>query len=453
MTTLLPISPSRLLIVYLALAAICLNLLSPSAAAQTRPASATTYKLIDVKATGSNRFTQEEIAAASGLPVGTTAGDEDFRKAARNLGESGAFANVAFTYTYSSAGAKLTFQVADADKFVPAHFIDFVWFADQDLLQKVHERVPLFDGELPTTGRLPDRVSDVLQALLVENDIPGHVDYLRTAGKNDRLASFDYSVSNVTIRIHKVEFSGVGPSELPLLQTAAEKLSTREYSHVLLSPFVEHTLLPVYHERGYLKAACAVPQVKVVKPAASETNDSKHEETLVDVIFPVTPGIAYKVARWEWSGNKEIPSDALQPLLHVKVGQSANTVQLEDDLRAVQTLYSSHGRILAVVKANAEFDDAAGTADFQLVVNEGSVYHMGELAFRGIDNNLEGRLRAIWKLRPGDVYDATYLQQFLPQARKLLPANMDWDVSPHVTAIARDKTVDVDLQYTAKATH
>ena len=28
---------------------------------------------------------------------------------------------------------------------------------------------------------------------------------------------------------------------------------------------------------------------------------------------------------------------------------------------------------------------------------------------------------------------------------------MDWEVTPHVTALSRDKTVDVDLQYTAKA--
>jgi outer membrane protein assembly factor BamA len=449
MTTTLRIPRTRFL---LALGTVFLYL-PCSVAAQTRPASTTTYKLIEVKATGSNRFTQEEIAAASGLPVGTTAGDDDFHKAARTLGESGAFANVAFTYTYSSAGAKLTFQVTDAEKFVPAHFIDFVWFADQNLLHKVHERVPLFNGELPITGRLSDRVSDVLQALLVENDIPGHVDYVRTAGKDDKLQSFDYSVSNVTIRIHRVEFSGAGAGELPLLQAAAEKLSTREYSHVLLNSFVERSLLPVYHERGYLKAACAAPQLKVVKPTPSEAADTKREETLLDVTFPITPGAAYKVARWEWSGNKAIATDALQPLLHVKVGQPANTVQLEDDLRTVQTLYSSHGLILTVVKANAEFDDAAGTIDYQLLVNEGAVFHMGELAFRGIDNNLEGRLRAIWKLRPGDVYDATYLQEFLPQARKLLPANMDWDVASHVTAITRDKTVDVDLQYAAKATH
>jgi hypothetical protein len=64
---------------------------------------------------------------------------------------------------------------------------------------------------------------------------------------------------------------------------------------------------------------------------------------------------------------------------------------------------------------------------------------------------LTDRLRAAWKIRPGEVYDATYLKQFLPQARKLLPANLDWEVDPHVTAITRDKTVDVDLQYSAKA--
>ena len=76
---------------------------------------------------------------------------------------------------------------------------------------------------------------------------------------------------------------------------------------------------------------------------------------------------------------------------------------------------------------------------------------MGELQFRGLDNNLTARLRSVWKLRPGDVYDATYLKDFLPLARELLPPSLDWEVDPHVTAITRDKTVDVDLQYTAKA--
>jgi hypothetical protein len=137
----------------------------------------------------------------------------------------------------------------------------------------------------------------------------------------------------------------------------------------------------------------------------------------------------------ELVGQQEYSGGNLQSLApRSKTGQPANTVQLEDDLRAVQQLYGSRGLCHATIKADAQFDDAAGAVTYQLVVTEGSVYHMGELEFRGIDNNLTARLRAAWKIRPGDVYDATYLKEFLPQARKLLPPTIDWEVSPHVTA-------------------
>jgi outer membrane protein assembly factor BamA len=452
MKILLPVLLTRCLFAPVLLSLLCSSAQTQSSTGQAaKPRPAPSYKLIAVKVTGSKRFSSEEVAAASGLPVGTIAHEEDFKKAARQLGESGAFASIAFTYTYSSAGTKLEFQVTDADKFVPARFADFVWFTDQELLRRVHERVPLFKGELPTSGRLPDQVSDILQALLVENGIPGLIEYLRTSGKNGQLESIDYNVAGISIRIHHVEFPGAGPGELPLLEAAAEKLSDREYSRDFMSSFIERSLLPIYHELGYLKGSCATPLLKVVKPAASESNGNKQPPTFVDVAFPVTPGIQYKLTRWYWSGNKAIPSDTLEPFLHAKAGQTANTVQLGEDLRAVQTLYGSRGYILATIKADAEFDDEAGTVVYHLVVNEDVIYHMGELEFRGIDNNLTARLSAAWKIRPGDVYDATYLEQFLPLARKLLPATLDWEVSTHVTALPSSKTVDVDLQYMAKA--
>lgn len=419
-----------------------------SAAARQMPATA--YKLVAVKVIGSKRFTQNEVAAASGLPVGTVAHEDDFRKAAKQLGESGVFSNISFTYSYSSAGTKLEFTVTDADKFVPARFTDFVWFTDEELRKKLHERIPLFNGELPTFGRLIDEVSDVLQALLVENAVPGHVEYQRRTDKSDHLQAIDYSVAGVSVRIRQLEFPGAGADELARLQTAGEKLIDREYSREFMNSFVERTLVPVFHERGYLKAACAPPQPKVVKPSESQSTGTS-QTTFVDVVFPVTPGLQYKLTGIEWSGNKEFSADALQALLHVRAGQPANTVQLEDDMKSVQDLYGSRGYILARVKVDAQFDDAAGAVGLRLAVDEGSVYHMGELQFRGIDNNLTDRLRAAWKLRPGDVYDASYLKQFLPQARRLLPATLDWEVDPHVTAMMRDKTVDVDLQYTAKA--
>jgi outer membrane protein insertion porin family len=349
------------------------------------------------------------------------------------------------------AGTKLEFQVTDAAKFVPARFTDFVWFTDEDLLRKLHERIPLYDGSLPLTGRLIGEVSDVLQAMLVENGIPGIVEYHPVNGPDGHASAIEYNVSGVSIRIHQIEFVGAGAGELPLLQAAAQKLIDREYSRAYMANFIEHGVLPILHDRGYLKAACARGEPMVVKVAPSESYENRQPPTFVQVTFPVTPGIQYKLKGWQWSGDKEISTSELQPFIHAKAGEPASTLKLEDDLRAVQELYGSRGYVTATIKADADFDDATGSVSYQLIVTEGPVYHMGDLEFRGIDNNLTARLRSAWKLRPGEVYDASYLKEFLPLARKLLPATMDWEVTPHVTALTRDQTVDVDLQYTAKA--
>jgi outer membrane protein insertion porin family len=431
-----------------------------AAAAQTgssigsasKPIPPSDRTLIAVHVTGSKRFTSEQVAAASGLQVGTSVnGDEDFRKAARQLGQSGAFTDVSYSYSYSSAGTRLEWKVTDTNSFLPAHFEDFVWFSDRQLQQKVHEHIPLFEGELPSSGRLPDQVSDVLQALLVELGVPGHVEYARTADKSGKLASFDYSVSGVLIRIRNIDFPGAAADDLPQLQSAAEKLD-RVYSRDHLSAFVEHSLLPLYRERGYLQASFASPLTTIVKEApSSDAGVEPRNLTTVDVALTVTPGSQYKLSALELAGNKEIPAEVLRPLIRAKPGQTANTVQLADDLKQIQTLYSSRGYVTATAKTDLQFDDPAGTVSYRIDIREGPVYHMGDLEFRGLDNGLIARLRAAWKLRPGDVYDASYLDQYLPQARKLLPSRLDWEVSAHATANTRDKTVDVDLVYTVKA--
>jgi outer membrane protein assembly factor BamA len=433
-------------------------MLTPEAALAQKPASPqsadSTRKLIAVTVSGSKRLPEDAIAAATGLQMGTIVGDDDFKKAARRLGDTGAFIDIAYTFSYSSTGTKLELHVTDATEFVPARFEDFVWFSDEELQRTLKQRVPLFTGQLPLSGRLPEEVSDVLQAMLVEKGIPGHVSYQRVHREDlqvedGAVQAIDYTVSDVLIRVHNVDFIGAGPNELPLLDSAARKLSGVEYSRDGFSTLVQREFLPVYHAHGYLKASFGAPQPRVVK--AETDADEPRNLTLVDVSLVVAPGQQYKLDRLEWSGNREVPTDLLQSMVPVKLGQPANPVQLADDLAAVKTLYGSRGYITASFKPEARFDDAAGTVAIRLNVNEGNIYHMGDLEFRGIDNSLTAKLRNAWKIRPGEVFDSTYPKQYLPEARKLLPATLDWDIDPHVTANVRDKTVDVDFQVTAKA--
>jgi outer membrane protein assembly factor BamA len=420
----------------------------------SKPMSAAERRLIAIKSTGSKRYPEAAIAAATGLQIGSAVTDDDFKKASRRLADSGAFTDVGYTFSYSSAGTKLEFQLTDAAKFVPARFEDFVWFSDDQIRQRIKEHVPLYAGELPLSGRMADEVSDVLQAMMVENAIPGHVNYLRSGKPDGPVESINYSASDVLIRVRNIEFTGVSDAERPALDSAAQKFAEREYSRSRLDTFVQRQLLPVFYARGYLKATCGEPQPKVVrKPAADspETDEGPRHQTIVDVAFAVDPGQQFKVKSLGWSGNQEFPTEELAKLVHLEIGQPANTIRLEDDLKSVQKLYGSRGFITASIKAEAQFDDAAGTVDMVLAVKEGFVYHMGELEFRGLDNSLTAKLRAAWKIRHGEVFDATYLDEYLPEAHKLLPARLDWDVAPHVTANLGDKTVDVDLIYSVKA--
>ena len=443
---------SRLLLLPL-LAGLCLPGMgqagsSPKPLAQM-PASA--RQLIAIKVSGSKRFPEAAVAAATGLQMGAAVNDDDFKKAARRLGDMGVFTDIAYTYSYSSAGTKLELHVTDAAKFLPTRFEDFVWFSDDELRQRIRQHAPLFDGELPLYGRLADEVSDVLQAMLVENSIPGHVEYLRTGKSDGPIESINYHVTDVLIRVRNIEFTGAAAADVPALETAGQRLPDHEYSRSRLNQLVQKQLLPVYYERGYLKAQFGEPQPKVVKQPAAENEDGPRNQTVVDVTFAVTPGLPYKLKSLEWSGNHEFPTETLQKMIRAQVGKPANTIRLGDNLKDIQKLYGSRGFITATIKPEAQFDDAAGTVSIRLDVKEGYAYHMGELEFRGLDNSLTARLRSAWKIRPGDVYDSTYLSEYLPAAHKLLPPSLDWDVDSHVTANVRDKTVDVDLIYSVKA--
>ena len=172
---------------------------------------------------------------------------------------------------------------------------------------------------------------------------------------------------------------------------------------------------------------------------------------MVDVIFAVTPGMQYKLKSLEWSGNREFPTETLQKMVRAEPGSQPTPFASATISKIFKSFTARRGYVTTTIKPDAEFDDAMGTVAIRLKVKEGIIFRMGELEFRGLDNSLTAKLRAAWKLRPGDVYDSTYLSEYLPAAHKLLPSALDWDVTSHVTANVRDKTVDVDLIYSVKA--
>src|SRR6202041_2495845 len=100
----------------------CIFLLSLVAvAAAQKQSSLAAPRLTALKVTGTTRYTDKEMLAASGLQIGQLAADGDFKEAVQRLGNSGLFTGVIYSYTSSAAGMKLELQLSDIDdsKLVP----------------------------------------------------------------------------------------------------------------------------------------------------------------------------------------------------------------------------------------------------------------------------------------------------------------------------------------------
>jgi outer membrane protein assembly factor BamA len=385
------------------------------------------------------RYPQEQVIAATGLQPGQAVSEDDFQSVSRRLGETGAFSDVAYTFQFSSEGTKLDLQVTDRNPFVPVRFENFVWLSDQELSDQLRTRVPLFQGQLPVAGNLADEVSEALQVLAIEHKLRGRVDYLRAGPQDGPMESFEFSITGQPIAVRKIAFSGAGPAELPLLEAAARKLSGQDYSRSRLVLQAEKNFLPVFLERGYLKATVAEPQPKVVEETP--------EETLVDVTFPVSPGRQYKLSAIQLSGNKDVfPVEKLRELIHLQPGQAANAVQADQDVEALKKLYGTRGYMGVQIHPAAEMNDADSTAKYVFQFQEGSLYKMGDLEIRGLDSKATERMVAAWRLLPGQTYDSGYAKLFLDSIIALYPAEQ-WKLTVRETAEDQDKIVDVSLRF------
>jgi outer membrane protein assembly factor BamA len=398
------------------------------------------HMLASIHVTGSKRYTPEEIAATTGLEIGSNATEEDFQKAIQKLGTSGLFSNVSYSFNHTPTGTKLDIEVRDAEKMVPAKFENFVWFSDDELKSQIHQRLPLFKGEVPIGGTFSDEISDILQALLVQHNVAAQADYIRDSKEPGGPAdAVSFRANGITLEIKEVHFSGAAPDQLDALNTAAEKLEGKNYVKPEVDTYTTSKLLPVYLGRGFLKAEIADPKIKVV----GETADS----TLIALDFLVTPGPQYKLAGIQWEGNKAFNTEKLQGMIHDKAGDLANTTQLQSDLEAIHHLYGTIGYMTEAAKLTPRFDEAAHTVVNQIAIHEGDVFHLGDLDIQGLDPKATDRLRDAWTLRETDPYDTTYPKRFFEQTVKLLSRDVTWTISIHEGVNEQDKTVDVTLRY------
>jgi len=147
--------------------------------------------------------------------VGQTVTEDDLKEATNVLARTGAFSNLAYSYSTMAGAVKVTLDLQETDKLLAVRLDNFVWWTDDDVKAKLRARVSLYRDQLPIAGSLPDSVADGLQAMLSERQLPGHVTYTRFGAEGHPLEAFVYHVEDISVRIRSVDFPGAGPDEVP----------------------------------------------------------------------------------------------------------------------------------------------------------------------------------------------------------------------------------------------
>jgi outer membrane protein insertion porin family len=384
-----------------ALSLVMTLILGTAALAQQRQ-----MKLAKIQVEGLERLTSDEVVATSGLKVDETYDVGGLDAAAKLLVDSGLFKSVAYKTQTVSGLTTIIFRVEELKTGAsPVAFDNFVWFRDEELAEAIRRDVPSFAGAASDSGNMTDRITATLQRLLKERNLPGTVEYMPSqdlaSGRTEHL----FSVVGVKIPICTVDFSGSsGVSEAALIKNSKELIGTK-FSRTGVGAYAVARLYPLYREVGLLRARFGQAHARLV--GSSNCKDG------VDLTVPVEEGAVYSWEKAVWTGNQSMSVAALEAELGMKNGEVANGAKYDEGLRKVRRAYGRKGHLFATLQDRLEFDDAARRVSYKIDVREGPQFRMGNLVVKGFSEGEERFLRESWRLTPGDVYDAGYLEEFL----------------------------------------
>src|SRR5499426_327543 len=375
-------------------------LLAVGVIAQEPPPNAK-WRLTTIVFEGLKSQPPEKMNDASGLKVGQTIDFEMVKAAAQRLSQTGLFKKVAYRYRYSSTQIELTFELEENTTGKKrCHFDNFVWFTDKEIADAIKLDMLEFDGSIVVSDFVGEEIKKSLTRLLAEKKIAGEVVY-----ELDEYLSYTFKVKGANLAICDFQFAGAQDElKKPLLETLKPLFKT-EYSKSDSAAFVKAALIPVYTQRGYLKAA--------FQPAQPSLGAGGACANAVVVTLPVAEGPQYHWNDPVWSGNQAYSAQELNAALKLKQGDVADSMMIEKSWREIPAVYGKKGYLGLRLKLDRVFDDASRLVTYQVALTEGPQYRMGQVTVAGLPEDEAGRVKDAWGLKAGEVFDNSYINAFL----------------------------------------
>lgn len=400
------------------------------------PALAQPVTIHKVAFTGAPAYESAALMSASGVHPGTSTGDE-IRAGAQRLSDTGLFSNVQFKFD----GETVTYNLTNAPHLLKAKFENFVWWTPAELEQNLRTQVPLFNGTTPEQGTLTASIADALTKMLAAKSITASVNYVpESAAVGQPISSMTFRIVAPLVKIGSVKVQGATGELAQQLDPALKAAANQAYSQATSQDYVATAISNIASENGYLEER--LTDFKLEPPVIS--GDSVN----VDAVATIEPGMQYRVADIAWAGSAVLSKAEFAKLNPLKPGSIASKQQLMRGMQALGGFYYRNGYMNAKLHAAPAFDHTKATVSYTITVQPGEQFHLAEVNFKKLSPEQYAAVQKAWTMRPGDLYDRTYVTSFMVRNRQALSGVLGNYGANYVETADHDKhTVELEVSF------
>jgi outer membrane protein assembly factor BamA len=171
---------------------------------------------------------------------------------------------------------------------------------------------------------------------------------------------------------------------------------------------LQHAFEDLYKDQGY-----AAVQVDVTQADPLLVSDQSLE---IPYTVTIKEGGIYKLGTIDLPAGTLVARADVQKVLSKY--QTGSGRPLDLFLLAVRDAYHANGYLDCSVVAHASFNEAAHIANYNLEIVPGSQYRLASVKFDEAPEAMSDRLKLVWKMAPGDVFDEGYVANFAALAQK-----------------------------------
>lgn len=354
---------------------------------------------------GAPQYSQQELLAAAGLKPGTRLNSAEVKAHARQLFETGMFKDVKFTSDRKS----MLFTLTPSTQLFPMQLDNVPITPGKELDARLHQRFPLYHGLLPATGSIVEGISRTFEEMMSAQGAKATVKAELTSGLGPhKITAVNFTVASPPVHIGRIQLSGVSPAMQAKASQLADQQTGVSFDTEKSATGLQRIFEDLYHDQGYAAAQVDVVQLGTLAATAQSIG--------VPFAVAIKEGGIYKL------GRIDLPPDALVTRAQVEkvVSKKPSSAGRPLDLfvLAVCDAYSNRGYLDCSTVLHPSFDDAAHVVNYTLQINPGAQYRLGSVQFEGAPEAMAVKLRSIWKMAPGDIFDQSYLANFETLAKK-----------------------------------